>query len=112
MTNFISVYLDDNRDTPEGMVRTYTVADTLAIVRGCSVDLLSLDNDLGIAGLENEGREVVRALCEQSFLGWDRWPRRIRIHSANCVAFDYMRGMLLRYGGYTYNPNTKEFTRG
>lgn len=111
MTYTINVYLDDNRETPPGFVRTYTVADTLAILRSCSVDVLSLDNDLGIPGIENEGREVVRQLSEQSFCGWDRWPKRIRIHSANSAAMDYIRGMILRYGGYTYDGMAREFVR-
>ncbi len=59
------VYLDDERPTPEGWTRTYTVQETIALLETRKVVELSLDNDLGIYGKENEGLSVLRWLEEK-----------------------------------------------
>lgn len=58
----MKVYLDDERSTPEGWTRTYTVEETLTLLNTKQVTELSLDNDLG----ENipEGYKVLDALEE------------------------------------------------
>lgn len=43
----LRVYLDDLRDAPEGWVRTYTVEETVALLKTGKVKTLSLDHDLG-----------------------------------------------------------------
>lgn len=58
----MKVFLDDVRDTPEGWVRTYTVQETIDLLKTKKVTHLSLDNDLGIPGSENEGFQVIRYL--------------------------------------------------
>lgn len=44
----MKVYLDDVRVTPPGWVRTYTVEQTISILKTGNVTYLSLDHDLGI----------------------------------------------------------------
>lgn len=44
----IKVYLDDERDTPDGFHRTYTVQETIDFLKTYKVSHLSIDNDLGI----------------------------------------------------------------
>jgi hypothetical protein len=108
-----NVYLDDERATPpEFDVRTVTVpttCDFLRINQG-DVDILSLDNDLGIPHWLNEGRYITLWLAEQQNLfGRSYWPRRIRIHSANPVAREYMRGNIERYGPYRWDVANQEY---
>jgi len=40
----MKVYLDDERNTPEGWVRTYTVEETIEHLKTRAVAELSLDN--------------------------------------------------------------------
>lgn len=107
----INIYLDDDRVNPPGFVRTFRVEETIQLLKVAngSVDMLSLDNDLGIPGKENEGREVVRWLCEQSENGKNFWPRQIRVHTENVAARDYMKGMIERYGNYHFDWFTKAY---
>ena len=41
------IFLDDTRETPQGWTRTYTVAETIELLKTRQVMELSLDNDLG-----------------------------------------------------------------
>jgi len=43
----MKVYLDDERTTPEGYTRTYTVDETITLLETRQITHLSLDNDLG-----------------------------------------------------------------
>lgn len=45
--DIIDVYLDDERITPEGFVRTYTAPQTIELINNNTVGVLSLDHDLG-----------------------------------------------------------------
>lgn len=59
----INIYLDDERVTPKGFVRTYTVEETIKMIEENEVDILSLDNDLGFIGQpDKEGFQVIRWL--------------------------------------------------
>lgn len=107
-----NVYLDDVRGTPAGFdIRTYSVSQTIDFLRhfGEEVDVLSLDNDLGEEGRHTEGLHIPLWLAEMAAEGRGRWPRRIRIHSANPVARDYMRGVIERYGPYRWDSLNQEF---
>ena len=74
------------------------------------VDVLSLDNDLGEPGFDKEGRIIPFSIAERAMLGWGNlWPRMIRIHSANPVARDYMKGVIERYGCYRWDANESAF---
>ena len=92
----IKIYLDDERPTPDGYIRTYTVKETinLLIEHEGNVDILSLDNDLGEISKFNryeEGRQVARWLEEAVLTRNFIPPRRMRCHSANVEAQRDMR---------------------
>lgn len=82
----ISIFLDDIRPTPVGFVRTFNVPDTIELIKKNKVDVLSLDNDLGL-GLE-EGYKVLDWMEEEVF-GNDNAsiiPEKIVVHSSNSAA--------------------------
>ncbi len=106
----INIFLDDERETPRNFLRTLDVQTTINFMKNLNgyIDILSLDNDLGV-GMD-EGRNVVYWLCATSFNGLNYWPRRIRIHSANPVARDYMKGMIERYAScYYWDATNQEY---
>jgi hypothetical protein len=109
----VNIYLDDERVTPPHFdIRTWTAQDTINELedRAGDVDLLSLDNDLGILHWMSEGRYVCLWLAEQlNLFGRSYYPRRIRIHSANPVARDYMKGLIERYGPYRWDAVNQEY---
>lgn len=84
------VYLDDKRETPDGYIRTFTVEETieLLIKHNGSVELVSLDNDLG-TGFK-EGREVMKWIEEQAFNNTLLPIPHLIVHSGNPVAQDEM----------------------
>lgn len=93
MLDIIDIYLDDERRTPEGFVRTYSVKETIALLEKCKeegieVNILSLDNDLGM-GVE-EGYKVASWLEEQVITNNFPIPNRLVAHTANPVARDKM----------------------
>ena len=83
----VSVFLDDIRPAPKGFLRTYTVRETIALIKelqaeGDVIDVLSLDNDLGEG--ESEGYKVLDWLEEEFFTdGSFVLPNRIVVHSSN-----------------------------
>jgi hypothetical protein len=83
------VYLDDNRITPAGWVRTYTVAETLDLLKTGQVTALSVDNDLG-DGVE-EGHKVLLWLEEQVIVNGLVPPSTITAHSSNAGALHLMQ---------------------
>lgn len=51
----MKVYLDDERTTPEGWVRTYNVPETIKLLETGQVEELSLDHDLGTGVQDGQG---------------------------------------------------------
>ncbi|WP_336511202.1 cyclic-phosphate processing receiver domain-containing protein, partial [Vibrio anguillarum] len=43
----MKVYLDDERDTPEGWVRSYWPEEVIELLKSGNVTEISLDHDLG-----------------------------------------------------------------
>lgn len=86
----MNIYLDDERPTPEGFIRTYTVEETIDLIKANEGNIykLSLDNDLG-SGL-SEGKEVLKWIEEQAFHNTLKPIPHIIIHSQNPVAVDEM----------------------
>lgn len=86
----INIFLDDCRETPNGFIRTFSVDETIdEIKKNKSINILSLDNDLG----ENlkEGREVLNWLEEEYYTNKNfKLPNKIIIHSSNPCARKYM----------------------
>lgn len=104
------IYLDDERDTPVGYLRTYTVEETITLLKifannniNCSE--LSLDNDLG----ENqpEGYKVADWLEEQVLTNNFPVPDKLVVHSANPVASKKMQAIfssIVSKGNRLTNP--------
>ena len=97
------VYLDDDRVTPEGYHRTFTVEDTIDFIRANegNIEIVSLDNDLGL-GLR-EGYEVMNWIEEQAFNNTLQPIPHLFIHSGNSVAVDRM--MMARKNAWQYWTN-------
>jgi hypothetical protein len=96
----INIYLDDERETPQGYYRTYSVEETIELIKSNNgkIYCLSLDNDLGV-GIR-EGREVLNWIEEQAFNNTLLPIPFIIIHSQNSSAVDYM--MKARFNAWKY----------
>lgn len=82
------VFLDDKRETPNNWVRTFTVEETIELLKTRQVLELSLDNDLG-EGLQ-EGHVVLSWLEEQVFHD-DTFPVPVMVaHSSNASRVEDM----------------------
>jgi hypothetical protein len=81
----MKLWLDDEREAPEGWVRVFNVPQLMHMFRNPAneVQEISLDHDLG----ENEmtGYDFLRWLESQVFLGNIKSFPPIKIHSANPV---------------------------
>lgn len=75
------VYLDDERETPNGWVRTYWPEEVIALLATGQVLELSLDHDLGDDD-HGTGYTVLLWLEEQVALN-GMVPPEIYVHSAN-----------------------------
>lgn len=88
----INLYLDDLRDCPEGFKLARTVAEAKAIMRNNTVDIVSLDHDLGVdqdgQELEN-GYDFVKWFCEEGIE-----VEKIYLHTDNPVGRDNMYSLL------------------
>ena len=85
----MKVYLDDLRDTPVGWTRTYTVEETISLLKTKQVEQLSLDNDLGEG--ETEGHKTLDWLCDIIYHDKTFPIPVISIHSSNPVRVKYMQ---------------------
>jgi hypothetical protein len=85
------IYLDDERPTPEGWVRTYTVRQTIDVLLNPNIPKithLSLDNDLGEG--QPEGFKVLDWLEQQVYNDPTFPVPVIMVHSANPVRRAHM----------------------
>lgn len=80
----LKVFLDDERITPEGWVRTFWPEEVIVLLKTGQVTDLSLDHDLGDDD-HGTGYAVLLWLEEQVALHGMR-PPRIQVHSANSSA--------------------------
>lgn len=90
----VNIYLDDERATPEGFIRTYTPQETIDLLKKNKgeVGFLSLDHDLSDDDGIGTGYHVVVWIEEQVFTNPDYVPPRyISVHSANGSAAIKMR---------------------
>lgn len=78
------VYLDDERETPEGWERAYWPEEVISLLRKGVVTELSLDHDLGDDD-RGTGYDVVlwveEAVVLSGFI-----PPKMKVHSANSSA--------------------------
>jgi hypothetical protein len=88
----MKVYLDDERATPEGWHRVYTVGEVIVLLKTKQVKELSLDNDLGIG--QPEGWIVLDWL-EQTIFDDATFPiPTVTIHSSNPTRVEHMKRAL------------------
>lgn len=93
------VFLDDERQTPKGWIRTYSVDETIQHLQTGRVTHLSLDNDLGQDEYGNEMKQgflVVNFLEDQAYNDPSFPIPEITIHSANATRVQYMRKVVER----------------
>ncbi|MBP8301176.1 MAG: hypothetical protein KA020_12480 [Planctomycetes bacterium] len=99
----IRLWLDDERDPADPGIQARfgasgdevwvrTVPEAIAVLdqHGTDVVSVSLDNDLGIPGTENEGFRVARVIEERAALGQSAPPAELKVHSANPVRREEM----------------------
>jgi len=96
----MKIFLDDCRQEPSGWTRTHQVDETIGLLvkcqeRGETVEVVSLDNDLGADVLE--GRKVLDWLEEMKHFNPDfNLPKKVVVHSANPVARQRMETVIKR----------------
>jgi hypothetical protein len=80
----LKVFLDDERVTPEGWVRTYWPDEVIALLKSGEVSEVSLDHDLG-DDERGTGYDVIlwieEAVVTRGFV-----PPKMSVHSANSSA--------------------------
>lgn len=81
----MKIYLDDERKTPDGWVRTYTPKQTISYLnnKNIKVEVLSLDHDLGDDKVIGTGYDVLLWIEEQVATNNYIPPELILVHSAN-----------------------------
>lgn len=80
----MKVFLDDERITPEGWVRTFWPEEVIALLETGQVTELSLDHDLGDD--EHGTGYTVLLWLEEQVAVHGITPPKIRVHSANSSA--------------------------
>ena len=78
----MKVYLDDEREAPEGWTRSHSAPATIWYLKSRVVTHLSLDHDLGDDKRLGTGYDVLLWLEEQ-VLCHGFTPPKITVHSAN-----------------------------
>lgn len=84
----MKIYLDDERQTPEGWVRTYTPKETIELLKKHAGEItdLSLDHDLGDDVFIGTGYHVLIWLEQVVFYNPSYNVPNITVHSANSSA--------------------------
>jgi hypothetical protein len=88
----MKVWLDDQRAAPEGWVHVRTPEDAIDLLRGGSVEELSLDHDLAldVGPGERTGYDVLLWLEAEVASGRARPPAVMSVHSGNVGAVKRM----------------------
>ena len=82
----MKVWLDDQREAPEGWVRTKTANETIELLKSGRVEVLSLDHDLGEDETSGTGYDVLLWLEREAQAKRFKRQIDIRVHSANSAA--------------------------
>lgn len=87
----VKLYLDDDRQTPDGWVRVYGIEQAKTVLRSRRVSHLSVDNDLGSLDPKTEGFNLLNWL-EETVHDDPTFPVPIiTVHSANAGRAPSMR---------------------
>lgn len=93
----INIYLDDLRPAPDGFILVKNVLECIKLIKEnkSKINILSLDHDLG----ENQptGYNLTLWLAGQYQDGFNYFPRKIFLHTANPVGRMNMLQLLERY---------------
>jgi len=82
----MKIYLDDERDAPDGWVRLHWPSDVILVIKsGLEVTHISLDHDLGNDD-RGTGYDVILWLEEQVYNGTMIAVPELKVHSANSSA--------------------------
>ena len=95
----MKVYLDDERETPDGQTRVYWPEEAIALLQTGEVEEISLDHDLG----DDEygtGYDVVLWI-EEEVITKNFHPPKIKVHSANSSARDKMEAGIANIERYS-----------
>lgn len=85
----MKVFLDDIRETPEGWIRTFTVKETVILLKTREVSHISLDSDLGE---DQPGGYKVLDAIEEMVYDDETFPLpEITVHSSNAARVEYMQ---------------------
>ena len=79
----IKVYLDDERQEPNGWIRVKTPSEVIKLLKKKDVSHLSLDHDLGDDKNIGTGYDVLNWIEEQVFTNKNFKCPEITIHTAN-----------------------------
>lgn len=93
MKSTVNLYLDDLRDCPEGFIVVRTFEDAVQAFQEHTINLLSLDHDLGEDAHGNDlktGYDFVKYFCENGLRA-----SKIYIHTDNPVGRKNMYETLL-----------------
>ena len=100
----MKVYLDDERETPEGWVRVYWPEEAIDLLSKGNVEEISLDHDLG-DDEHGTGYDVILWIEEQvitnSFV-----PPKMYVHSANSSAREKMESGIRSINKYYEKTHT------
>lgn len=80
----MKVFLDDERQTPDGWVRVYWPREAIALLMTGQVTEISLDHDLGNDEI-GTGYDVVLWIEQEVHLNGFK-PPKMKVHSANSSA--------------------------
>lgn len=86
----MKVFLDDERQTPDGWFRVYEPCQAIGMLESGEVTHISLDHDLGDDDGCGTGYDVVLWMEEKVALS-DFTPPKITVHSANPPARKRMK---------------------
>lgn len=80
----MKIYLDDERQTPDGWVRAYWPSEVISLLKVEHVTEVSLDHDLGDDD-RGTGYDVILWI-EEAIAVHGFKPPRLKVHSANISA--------------------------
>lgn len=84
----MKVYLDDERETPDGWIRVYWPVEAIKLLKEDDVTEISLDHDLG-DDERGTGYDVLLWI-EEAVVTSNFQPPKMHVHSANSSARDKM----------------------
>ena len=96
----MKVFLDDERNPPEGWTRVYWPNEAIALLETGSVTEISLDHDLG-DDQRGTGNDVVLWI-EEAVITRCFHPPEIRVHSANSSARQKMEAGISQIQKYAH----------